>query len=217
MNKGILIGLSAAVLLVSGCGYNRIGAPVPKKTKPVASKSVEAPVLVMKDAFGAAKAFATATYGDDFRPVMAFGAKVFDTQGAPAVGTWQFNMVGHKRGETGYTFVKIKVGTDGQAFVDPKTGGPFPDRNNYNKLPELDLDTNLTPEAGMQIVLTEGYGKKYAPQTLVSWEVRPSDRLKQTVQTFKWNHTTGDGTKWMVDCSIDPKTGEIIENGAYKY
>lgn len=213
MNKGIQVGLMAAVLLISGCGYNRIGAPLPKKNKPVANKTLETAAIGMKDAFAKAKAFAQTTYGDDFRPVMAFGDKVFTLQGTPQPGVWQFNMVGHRRGESGYSYVKIKVDTEGQAFVDPKTGGPFPDRNKQHELPQLDLDAALDPADGMAIVMA-GYGKKFPPSYPVSWFVRPSDRLKQTVMAFKWSHMAHGGVQWFVETSLNPMTGEVVENDA---
>lgn len=214
MTKGFQIGLMAAVILIAGCGYNRIGAPLPKKTKPVVNKTVETSAVAMKDAFGKARAFAQANYGDDFRPVMAFGTQVFALDGAMQPGTWQFNMVGHKRGEAGYTYVKIKVGTDGAAYVDPKTGGPFPDKNEQHKLPNLDLDGAIDPVQGMAIVMTEGHGKKFPPSYPVSWEVRPSDRLKQTVMRYSWAHVAHGGVKWWVDTSLNPMTGEVVEKDA---
>lgn len=215
--KYLTLGLVASVLLTAGCGYNRIGAPLPKKTNKAVITQTEAAApapLLLKDAFAKAKAFAQTTYGDDFRAVMAFGDKVFDVQGKPQPGVWQFNMVGHKRGETGYTYVKIKVGTDGNAFVDPKTGGPFVDKNNQHQLPVLDLDTNLAAEAGAEIVMTQGYGKKYPPTWPISFEVRPSDRLKQTVAVYKWSHMAQGQVQWFVDTSLNPVTGEIVENDA---
>ncbi|MNT83163.1 hypothetical protein D3C72_2229890 [compost metagenome] len=78
----------------------------------------------------------------------------------------------------------------------------------------------LDPDgAAWQVVLNEGYARKYAPSTAVSWKLLPSDRLKRTVMTFNWNGLRANDpskTVWMVDTSIDPMTGELVENAAFK-
>ncbi len=140
--------------------------------------------------------------------------------GAAQPATWRFNMVGHLRGQAGYSLVKVQIRPDGSPFVDPKKGGPFDDRNNLNKWPQLDVANVLDPDgAAWQVVLNEGYARKYAPSTAVSWKLLPSDRLKRTVMTFNWNGLrVNDPSKtvWMVDTSIDPMTGELVENAAFK-
>ena len=46
--------------------------------------------------------------------------------------------------------------------------------------------------------------------------LRPSDRLKQTVMAFNWSATRAGegGMRWYVETSINPVTGEVVENDA---
>jgi hypothetical protein len=206
------IGLVAAILMVaSGCGVAMRTAPTVKTGSMAAHARA---VIGMKQAFQSAAAFAKTTYGDDFRPLMAFADQAFDKDGNAQPTTWRFNLVGHLRGQAGFSLVKVQIKPDGTPFVDPQKGGPFPDRNNDHQLPQLDLANVVDPDTGWGIVLSEGYGKKYPPSYPVSWEVRPSDRLKQTVMTFRWVSNRDGGTKWYVETSLNPLTGEVVENDA---
>lgn len=218
MQQLVRFGVVAALAVVmAGCGTAARTMPT-VKTGAVSVRAEGA--LGMKAAFAKAVAHTQAAYGDDFRPVMLFADHFLDVSGQLQPATWRFNMVGHLRGQSGYSLIKVQIRPDGTPFVDPKRGGPFPDRNNDHLLPVLDVPTLLDPEgAAWAIVKTAGYAGKYPPTKPVSLSIRPSDRLKQTVMTFAWysiKQTGFEKTHWMVDTALDPVTGEVIENGAYK-
>lgn len=215
MQREVRIGLVAALMLAAtGCGVAVKTAAPALKSGTVAARAKAPAVIGLKQAFAAAADYTKATYGDDFRPIAAFADQAFDKDGNAQPTTWRFNMVGHLRGQSGYSFMKVQIKPDGTPFVDPAKGGPFPDRNNDHLAPQLDIPTVLDPDTGWGIVLAEGYGRKYPPSYPVSWSLRPSDRLKQTVMAFTWQNIRGGGSKWYVETSLNPITGEVVENDA---
>lgn len=220
MQRTIRFGMMAAVLVATaGCGVAQAPA-FTAKPQAVGVRAKAQAVIGLKEAFKLATAHTQSAYGDDFRPVAAYADHILDKTGAAQPATWRFNMVGHLRGQAGYSLVKVQIRPDGSPFVDPKKGGPFVDHNNLNKWPQLDVANVLDPDgAAWQVVLNEGYARKYAPNNAVSWKLLPSDRLKRTVMTFNWSGFRANDpskTVWLVDTSIDPMTGELVENAAFK-
>ncbi|MEW6284347.1 MAG: hypothetical protein AB1758_37375 [Candidatus Eremiobacterota bacterium] len=171
----------------------------------------EPPPLTLREAYHIAAEHAR-TYGEDFRPVMSFADQAFEKDGAARSATWRFTFSGHVQGESEYSWVKIQVRPDGSPYVDPERGGPFPDHWKLYEHPELRLDQAIDPRDGMKSI-QEGFAKKFPPGYPVSWDLRYSDRLKQTVMTYRWaSHK--DGSKWWCDVALNPWTGAEVERNA---
>jgi hypothetical protein len=213
MQRVVLFGLAAAIATtVTGCGVAARTMPT-VKAGAVAAK--DAGPLSMKAAFDKVVAHTKATYGDDFHPVAVFGEKAFDKDAVAQPITWRFNMVGHLRGKTAPSFLKVQVTPEGQAFVDPKRGGPFACNNHDDTLAPLDVAGAMTPEAGWALVASD-FALKFRPKNPISYKFLYNERLKHTVLSYTWNATRiGEpGSNWYAETCLDPFTGEIVENDA---
>jgi hypothetical protein len=164
----------------------------------------------MKDAFARADTFARQQYGDDWKPVMAFGDHAFSVDGKPQPVTWRFNFVGHLQGGSDWSYAKIQVQPDGQAFVDSDAGGPFPDGLKLHEKPVMDLAHDVSPEDGLAL-LKQGNGSKYAPKLPISWETEFNDRLQQKIVRYTWVGTNSNAD-YACDTAFDAVTGTLLEN-----
>lgn len=212
--RGVVLGLVA--LSLGACGRQGL-SPVTPQAQALAARAKAVGPMAFRAAADLAIAHATKTWPGSWQVTRSFGEKAWAADGSPKVATWRMHLLGQRKGQPGFHYVKLWVSPEGKvSLTNFNPEGPFVDPWHTDREPMLDLQGMVPVEQGLKTALASRLATDYGVETEVSFESDYTSRLKRYVLRYKWNGRKW-GSRYACEVIMDPKSGEVLELYADKW